>query len=368
MAGRVTPPPPQGRPKPRPAKRRPAARKRKAAKVTLSRGQLAGIVGLTAIVVLAGAYFAGKDHRHPAVAVAPEAKPGTGPRPPGAAPHPPAHAAASPQVAEAPAVPVLPPAQVEPKPEPPVTAEPHKAGPAAWRRNALPAPITGPHPRIVLVIDDLGLDRPRSARAVRLPGPVTTAWLPYAHDLAEQTHAAKAAGHELIVHVPMEPMGNADPGPGALTTKLSDEEIQRRLTADLAAFDGYVGINNHMGSRFTSDEGKLAIVLEELQRRGLMFLDSRTAPTTKGPEIAARLHLPIVSRDVFLDDDQSPKAVQAMLERTEEVARRHGTAIAIGHPHDVTLTALEHWLPTLQAKGFTLVPLTAVVPPAPGGT
>ncbi|WP_044559787.1 divergent polysaccharide deacetylase family protein, partial [Azospirillum sp. B4] len=128
------------------------------------------------------------------------------------------------------------------------------------------------------------------------------------------------------------------------------------------------GINNHMGSRFTAHEGKLAVVLAELSRRGLMFLDSRTTPATKGPELATRYHLPLVSRDVFLDDDQSPRAVQAMLAKVEEVARHHGTAVAIGHPHDVTLTALERWLPTLAAKGFTLVPLTSVIAPPPGGS
>ncbi|MEA1650703.1 divergent polysaccharide deacetylase family protein [Nitrospirillum sp. BR 11164] len=379
MPRRVTPPPPLGRPGQKGPKRAPT-RRRKGARISLTRTQLAGVIGLTAIVALLGAYVLGNRHPHkPAVATVPtQSGPGkTGPRPPGAPPAPPPEQHAE-QHAEAPAMPApaVPPKAEALRTEAPRTeapkAEPGKG--AAWRRNAVPSPqMAAPapgaaHARIVLVIDDLGVDRPRSTRAVALPGPVTTAWLPYAHDLADQTRAARAAGHELIVHVPMEPVGKADPGPGALTVNLGDEEIQRRLETDLASFDGYVGINNHMGSRFTADEGKLSIVLAELSRRGLMFLDSRTTPDTKGPELAARYHLPLVSRDVFLDDDQSPKAVQAMLAKVEEVARRHGTAVAIGHPHDVTLTALEHWLPTLAAKGFVLVPLTAVIAPPPGGT
>ncbi|TWB17281.1 hypothetical protein FBZ89_111132 [Nitrospirillum amazonense] len=371
MPRRVTPPPPLGRPGRKGPPKRAPARRRKGTRISLTRAQLAGIVGLTAIVALLGAYVLGNRHPHkPAVATAPvpSGPTKTGPRPPGTPSAPPV-APPPEQHAEAPAA--LPKAEA-PKAEP-SKPETGKAG-AAWRRNAVPSPqMAAPtpgaaHARIVLVIDDLGVDRPRSTRAVALPGPVTTAWLPYAHDLADQTRAARAAGHELIVHVPMEPVGKADPGPGALTVNLGDEEIQRRLEADLASFDGYVGINNHMGSRFTADEGKLSIVLAELSRRGLMFLDSRTTPDTKGPELAARYHLPLVSRDVFLDDDQSPKAVQAMLAKVEEVARRHGTAVAIGHPHDVTLTALEHWLPTLAAKGFVLVPLTSVIAPPPGGT
>lgn len=249
---------------------------------------------------------------------------------------------------------------------------PPPAQPRQRVATALPAPrpaprpaplITGAAPRIVIVIDDMGLDRARSARAVALPAGVTTSWLPYAHDLEEQTQAARRAGHQLIVHVPMQPMGKADPGPDALTTDLSDEEITRRLTRDLAAFDGYVGINNHMGSRFTADPHRLEVVLRILAQRGLMFLDSRTTADSKAGMLAAGLKLPLVSRDVFLDDDQSPAAVAAMLERTQEVARRHGIAIAIGHPHDVTLSALEHWLPTLRAKGFVLVPLSDALPP-----
>ncbi|MEE3627267.1 divergent polysaccharide deacetylase family protein [Nitrospirillum sp. BR 11752] len=379
MPRRVTPPPPLGRPRQGGAgqkgPKRAPARRREGARISLTRAQLAGIVGLTAIVALLGAYALGNRHPHKptvATAPAPSAPAKTGPRPPGTPPAPPVTPPEQHAEALTPPPPAALPKTEAPKAEP-GKPETGKAG-AAWRRNAVPAPqMAAPAPgaaraRIVLVIDDLGLDRPRSTRAVALPGPVTTAWLPYAHDLAEQTRAARAAGHELIVHVPMEPMGKADPGPGALTVNLSDEEIQRRLETDFASFDGYVGINNHMGSRFTANEGKLAVVLAELSRRGLMFLDSRTTPDTKGPELAARYHLPLVSRDVFLDDDQSPKAVQAMLAKVEEVARRHGTAVAIGHPHDVTLTALEHWLPTLAAKGFTLVPLTAAVPSTPGGS
>ncbi|QJE72793.1 divergent polysaccharide deacetylase family protein [Aerophototrophica crusticola] len=244
---------------------------------------------------------------------------------------------------------------------------PPPAGTPLWKRNAVPAPAQDGRPRIVIVIDDMGPDRKRSDRAAALPGPLTLAWLPYARDLPHQAAAARRNGHELIVHMPMEPDGKGDPGRDAILTKLPAAEIKARIARNLAAFDGYVGINNHMGSRFTANTAGMAVVMAELSSRGLLFLDSRTTAQTKAPELAPRYHVPLASRDVFLDHEMTPAAVEAALAKVEAVARTKGTAIAIGHPHDVTVAALERWLPTLSAKGFQLVPLTATIraqPPA----
>ena len=261
----------------------------------------------------------------------------------------------APAMAVGPAANWLPVAQRPPPPPP--------SGPLPpWLRNAVAFALPAQRPMIALVFDDLGLDRKRTERAIGLPGPLTLSFLPYAADLQAQTRAARAAGHELLVHMPMEPLAaNLDAGPGALLVKLPPDEILRRLDRGLAAFDGYVGINNHMGSRFTSDRAAMAPVLGELQRRGLLFLDSVTAGSTVGSALAATLKLPHAQRNVFLDDDLSPAAVQASLARLEQVARHSGMAVAIGHPHDVTLDAVAAWLPGLAAKGFVLAPVSAVV-------
>ncbi|HYE00428.1 MAG TPA: divergent polysaccharide deacetylase family protein, partial [Alphaproteobacteria bacterium] len=176
-----------------------------------------------------------------------------------------------------------------------------------------------------------------------------------------QIAAARARGHEILVHVPMQPIGAEDAGPGALTIALDRGEIRRRLAAALDRAGPAVGINNHMGSRFTADRAGMATVFAELSRRGLLFLDSRTTAETRAPELAPRYRLPLAARDVFLDHTMTPAAVAAALAKTEETARRNGLAIAIGHPHDVTVAALERWLPTLAEKGFALVPLSAAV-------
>jgi hypothetical protein len=214
---------------------------------------------------------------------------------------------------------------------------------------------------IAVVIDDLGVDRRRSGLVAGLPGPLTLAWLPYARDLPKQTASARSAGHELMVHLPMEPSGAADPGPGAMLTQLPAEELKRRIEAGLAAFDGYVGVNNHMGSRFTEDRAGMSVVLGEIDRRGLMFLDSRTSGRSIGYALAREMKMPAAARDVFIDHDPSSGAVLASLKQLETVATRQGHAIGIGHPYDVTIDALREWLPSLEARGFVLVPVSTIV-------
>ena len=239
---------------------------------------------------------------------------------------------------------------------------PLPTGQPQWLRNAVPFALPAPGPMIALVFDDLGMDRVHTARVIRLPGPLTLSFLPYAGDLAHQTAAGRASGHELLVHMPMEPLGaGLDPGPGALLTRLAPDEIQRRLDRGLGAFQGYVGLNNHMGSRFTSDRALMTPVLAELKRRGLLFLDSVTATSSVGSEVAASLHLPHTQRNVFLDDELTPAAVHANLSRLEEIARHTGAAVAIGHPHEVTLEAVTPWLAGLAGRGFVLAPLSAIV-------
>ncbi|WP_029008200.1 divergent polysaccharide deacetylase family protein [Azospirillum halopraeferens] len=296
------------------------------------------------------------------------APPRVAPAPPPTAPDNPAPAEpvveAPPPVRAAPAPPPLPPS-VLPEPvvlrPPAVLPVPIPGGVPAWRRHAVPAPAIDGRPAIAIIIDDMGVDVKRSDRAAALPGPLTLAWLPYATDLPRRAAAARSAGHELLVHLPMEPGGPADPGPGALLVSLRPDEIVQRLDRALAAFGGYVGVNNHMGSRFTANRAGMAPVLAELHRRGLLWLDSRTTPDTVGPDIARGLGMPSAGRDVFLDNTRTVEAVQAQLARTEAIARSTGTAIAIGHPHDATLAALAGWIPEMRRRGFVLVPLSAVV-------
>jgi hypothetical protein len=231
---------------------------------------------------------------------------------------------------------------------------------AAWVRNAIAFTDDRARPLIVVVIDDMGLDQPRARRVLDLPAPLTLSYLPYARDLQAQTQAARGRGHELMLHLPMEPTSAAlDPGPNALLTTLADEAIRRRTIAALDSFSGYVAVNNHMGSRFTTWRPGVETALKEIRARGLAWLDSRTHAHSVGGQIAGELGLPHLDRHVFLDDVDSADAVRQQLAETERIARQQGIAIAIGHPHDATIKALAEWLPTLRAKGFAQAPISA---------
>lgn len=248
-----------------------------------------------------------------------------------------------------------------PDPPPaPVTAPAPEA--PTWRRYAVATAMPPGQPAVAIVIDDVGIDRPRSQRAIGLPAPLTIAVLPYADAASRLAAEARAAGHELLVHLPMEPdNGHADPGPQALLMELDEAERLRRLRWNLGRVAGYVGVNNHMGSRFTADEARMQPVLAELKARGLLWLDSRTGPGSVGPRLAQAHGVPNAERDVFLDYDGDGMHIEAQLALTERIARKHGTAIAIGHPYDATLAALARWLPETRGRGVILVPVSAVV-------
>jgi polysaccharide deacetylase 2 family uncharacterized protein YibQ len=230
-----------------------------------------------------------------------------------------------------------------------------------WLRNAVTPPLIDDRPEIAIMIDDLGLNRHNTAALNALKGPLTLAFLPYATDLDEQTQAARAAGHELMLHVPMEPIGADWPGPDALLSSLSPSEFLSRLRNQLRSFRGFVGVNNHMGSLLTADRPRMDEVMTELKARGLLFVDSRTTSKTLAAIEAQRLGVPHAERDVFLDNEADLDAIRGQLAATERIARRRGVAIAIGHPHDLTIEALRGWLPTLEERGFALVPISTVV-------
>ncbi|MEO8558381.1 MAG: divergent polysaccharide deacetylase family protein [Rhodospirillales bacterium] len=239
---------------------------------------------------------------------------------------------------------------------------PRPATQPAWLRYAVATPpIEAGKPLIAIVIDDMGLDRPRSMRTLDLPAPLTLSYLPYAKELATQTALARLRGHELMVHIPMEPSGSADPGPNALKISMDEQELRRRLQEALSQFDGFVGVNNHMGSRFTATRASMEVVLSELKKRGLLFLDSRTTAQSLGAQIAGEMGVPTVSRNVFLDDNMSSDNVVHQLAEVERISRKQGYAVAIGHPHDNTIAALANWLPHLRERGFIVVPLTTIV-------
>lgn len=226
-----------------------------------------------------------------------------------------------------------------------------------------PSLINGQRPKIVIIIDDMGVSVKNSRDVAALPSPLTLAYLPYADNLPRMTSKAKARGHELMVHVPMEAM-NADMDLGGvkLTSSMDSAAMDSELNEKVfTAFEGYKGINNHMGSRLTQDAGRMALVMGHLKRRGLYFVDSRTISTSIAADMAVQAGVDVAVRDVFLDHYESRAEIAKALAKLERIAAKNGVAIGIGHPKPNTVAALKSWLPTLKGKGFDLVPASVVV-------
>lgn len=245
---------------------------------------------------------------------------------------------------------------------PPALAQRNAGDVHAWRVRAVPPPSGAKPPYVAIIIDDAGLDRRGTQRAMKLPGPITLSFMSYAADLSEQAAAARGAGHEVMLHLPMEPLDSKrhNPGPNALYVNLDAAELQRRLDWHLDRFSDYVGVNNHMGSRFTADAARMAQVMEALGHRQVFWLDSLSGPSSAGPALARKRGLDAAERDLFLDDDRSP-GIGHEIAAMERIARARGDVIAIGHPHAATLSALETWMAGAKEKGFSLVPVSTVL-------
>lgn len=216
--------------------------------------------------------------------------------------------------------------------------------------------------KVVIIIDDMGMDRKNSNRTIELPGPLTLAFLPYAPQLAAITQSAKDHGHELIIHVPMQPTDTKlNMGPLALKDGLSREEFDLMLGRIFDSFQGYVGINNHMGSKLTQEREEMGWVMEALKSRNLFFVDSKTIGNSVASSVADEYGLPHADRDVFLDHEPTPEFVASALRKLEKIAHARGYAIAIGHPKTATIEGLKAWLPHLKEKGLELVPVSDVL-------
>lgn len=215
--------------------------------------------------------------------------------------------------------------------------------------------------KVILVIDDLGIVKGTTKAMIDMDTPLTLSFLPYADDVAEQVNDAYAKGHDILVHIPMEPKGNADPGPHALLSSENAKEQLEDIDYNLNQFSNYIGINNHMGSRFSEDAEAVDRFLNIIKDAGLLVLDSKTTSKSLIEDIAVVKGIPVANRDVFLDNVRDEDYIMGQLAELEKVAKQNGTAIAIGHPYKETVLALKKWIPTLDEKGITVVPISQTV-------
>ena len=241
-----------------------------------------------------------------------------------------------------------------------------------WQRHAKPIVLKEGYSYVAIVLDDIGVVPDRSRMAVEnLPAEISLAFLPYGSATSKLVPEAYARGHEVIVHMPMEPHRHtngyqADPGPDALFTHLSADDIRQRTQKNIDSMKQYaVGVNNHMGSAFTAWEEGMRTVLDVVAQEELFFMDSLTSPNSVVKQAASEFKMPLLVRHVFLDHVKNEQEILNYLDKTVRVAKARGKAIAIGHPHAETLSALDKWLPTLEENKIQLIPITAMIDERP---
>ena len=225
-----------------------------------------------------------------------------------------------------------------------------------------PSPAPSGAPRIAIIIDDCGYSLPRDLVFLKLPIPLTLSILPMTPHGKEVAADAVAAGKAVMLHIPMEPFSSgAHPGPGEISTEMTDAQIDTQLNADIASLPSLPGANNHMGSKASSDPRVMRDVIDILKHNDMFFIDSMTAMTTVGASTARELGVPTAERDVFLDDSVNVPYIEGQIRQLEATAKKNGSAIAIGHPFPATYQALETMLPQMQAAGFAFVDAKTLV-------
>ncbi|HTA40218.1 MAG TPA: divergent polysaccharide deacetylase family protein [Candidatus Acidoferrales bacterium] len=308
---------------PRKSRRRPAPR--------------SSILSLVVIVLIAG--FAGwwllSPRRHPT-------------------PKHPAQATATPQESPTPeSVETSTPLEATQSPEPsPAPTESSTPLPVISPRAA----ASGGTAKLALIVDDCGqwLDTERGYLALGVP--LTMSVLPDVHYTSLIAQEAQDAGKGVMLHLPMETISGMDPGPGKVTTEMTDAQITAMVQADLAQVPLARGVNNHEGSKGSSDTRVMNDVIAVLAKHGnLFFIDSKTSPTSVGEQVAAAQGVPTAARDVFLDNKEDVAYSEGQLREAAAIAKRTGSAIAIGHPRPTTLAAVKALIPELQAEGIEFV-------------
>ncbi|MEX0299513.1 MAG: divergent polysaccharide deacetylase family protein [Kordiimonas sp.] len=169
-------------------------------------------------------------------------------------------------------------------------------------------------------------------------------------------------GHEVFLSIPMEPVNYPQNDPGALTllTSHSQRESTNILRQSLGRMTGYVGVLNHMGSRFTAASDSLRPILDEINRRGLMFVDSRTTPYSRAAAMGRAMGLPVALNNGYIDKELAPDLIAEELKKLEVRAQTQGAAMGMARPYPVSINAIKVWVATLEERGFVLVPVTSI--------
>jgi len=236
-------------------------------------------------------------------------------------------------------------------------------GRMAWRVYAAAAPKDADSARIALVVTGLALDGAVTRRAIdELPAAVSLALSPYGDELQHWADEARRAGHEVLLQLPSEPVSypTNDPGPHTLMTQASAQDNIAKLTWVLARFTGYVGLINHMGSKFTASGKAMRPILEALKARGLLFVDSHASRFSVAGDLAEMIGLPFVLNNLYLDNKPARAEIDRRLEELAKIARSSGVSVGLARAYPSSIERIAAWSQGLAARGLVLAPVTAV--------
>jgi polysaccharide deacetylase 2 family uncharacterized protein YibQ len=208
--------------------------------------------------------------------------------------------------------------------------------------------------RLAIIIDDLGNSLHKGLKAIALPAPISFAVMPhrkYSKTLAER---AGRLGRDVLLHAPMSTINGRELGAGALSQDLSEQVFKDKLRFSIANTPFISGVNNHMGSQLTTEPQAMKWVMDVLKEEQLFFVDSRTHARSIGYKTAFKMGLSTANRDIFLDHEININSIHIQFKKALAIAKRYGSAIAIGHPHDATLTYLNHVLPQLDGSNVAI--------------
>ncbi len=219
-------------------------------------------------------------------------------------------------------------------------------------------------PRIAIIITDIGRRSRQTQRAFdTLPPNVTIAFSPYGTNLDKWSNIARQKGHESLLMIPMESTNSAqnDAGPLALLAANNSRQNLNLLRSSLARTQGYVGVINHMGSRFTALSDALNPILKEFENRGLLFVDSRATQFSRAASMSRALNIPTAISNSYIDDQPNQSSISTELNKLEGRARTLGAAVGIIHAYPISINAITEWASGLEARGYQLVPISQVV-------
>lgn len=231
---------------------------------------------------------------------------------------------------------------------------PYRAG-ASIEPLPIPQESVERSKQVAIVIDDFGNNMDGTAEMLSLPIPLTVAVMPFLPSTKQDAQLAHEKGHEVLLHLPMEPVRGKKSwlGPGAITTDLSNEEIRKRVLAAIEDVPYAIGINNHMGSRATADERVMKIIVEVCKEKGLMLLDSRTTPKSLIGKLSEQMGVPYTENQLFFDDLYTYSHISKQMEKFKKLLHDKETCIAIGHvgpPGKKTAQVIKEAIPSIQKE------------------